>query len=121
MTVQAIATTGLEGFVAALTDYEAAPLVQGALVTYTVIPVVGALAGRAVRTGVVAAEVAPWPVAPPHWIHLPSDVTFAATNAGESPMAGWRAHSRDIPGWGAARSPIAAWLAHVRGVLGGAV
>jgi hypothetical protein len=105
----------------ALKEFGTDSLVQSALVTYTVIPVTGALAGRVVRTGVSVEEAAPWPAAPPHWIHLPANVTFATTNAGGSPLPGWTAHSRDIPAWGAARVPIAAWLAHVRGVLGGAI
>jgi hypothetical protein len=116
-----MASTGLEAFVAALKEYGTDPQVQSALVTYTVTPVAGVLAGQAVRTGVNVEEVAPWPAAPPHWIHLPAEVALAATNAGESPMHGWRAHSRDIPAWGTAHVPVAAWLAHVRGVLGGAV
>lgn len=117
MTAQA---TGLAAFLSALTEYGADPLVQSALVTYTVIPVTGALAGQAVRTGVNVDEVTPWPAAPPHWVHLPAEITFPATNVGGSPMPGWKAHSRDIPAWGRAPAPIAAWLAHVRGVLGGA-
>lgn len=121
MTTQIAATTGVAAFVAALEEFAAEPIVQLALVIYTVTPVAGAFAGRAVRTGVSVDEVAPWPVAPPHWIHLPADVVLAATNAGESPVDGWRSHSRDIPAWGTAQMPAAAWLAHVRGVLGDAV
>ena len=110
--------TGVAAFVAALEAFGAEPAVESALVTYTVTPVTGALAGRAVRTGVSLDEVSPWPAAPPHWIHLPADVKFAATNAGGSPRQGWISHSRDIPAWGVAPAPAAAWLAHVRGVLG---
>jgi len=121
VTAQIISTMGVEAFVAALEEFGAEPVVESALVIYTIIPVTGALVGRAVRTGVSVDEVAPWPTAPPHWIHLPSDVAFAATNAGGSPMDGWASHSRDILAWGTAQVPVAAWLAHVRGVLGGAV
>lgn len=121
MTTSTVATTGLEAFVAALGEFGAQPAVESALVTYTVTPVTGALAGRALRTGVSVDEVAPWPTAPPHWIHLPAGITFATTNAGGSPKIGWVSHSRDIPAWGTAQVPAAAWLAHVRGVLGGAV
>lgn len=121
MTAETVATSGVAAFVAALEQFGAEPVVESALVTYIVTPVAGALAGRAVRTGVGVDEVAPWPTAPPHWIHLPADVAFAATNAGGSPKDGWRAHSRDIPAWGTAQLPVAAWLAHVRGVLGGSV
>lgn len=121
MTAQTVPTTGVEAFVAALEEFGAEPVVESTLVTYTVCPVIGALADRAVRTGVSVDEVAPWPTVPPHWIHLPADVAFAATNAGGSPMDGWASHSRDIPAWGTAQVPVAAWLAHVRGVLAGAV
>lgn len=113
--------TGVDGFIAALRDYEADPVAESGLVVYTVVPVAGALVGQAVRTGVRVGEVEPWPTLPPHWIHLPKEVTFAATNAGDSPMPGWRAHSREIKGWGTVASPAGAWLAHVRGVLGGAL
>lgn len=121
MTAQDVSTTGLEAFVAALQEFGTAPVIESGLVTYTVTPVAGTLAGSAVRTGVSVNEVAPWPTAPPHWIHLPAYVAFAATNAGSSPMNGWTSHSRDIPAWGKAPTPVAAWLAHVRGVLGGTV
>jgi hypothetical protein len=118
---QVLTATGVEAFAAALEEVGAGPVVVSTLVTYTVTPVTGALAGCPVRTGVSVDEVAPWPAAPPHWIHLPAEVKFASTNVGGSPMSGWVSHSRDIKGWGTARVPVAAWLAHVRGVLGGAV
>ena len=121
MTAQLVAATGLEAFVAALEAAGAEPLVTAGLVTYTITPVTGAMADRAVRTGVTVEEMAPWPAAPPHWIHLPVEVRFAATNIRPSPVPGWQAHSRDIRAWGTAQLPIGAWLAHVRGVLGGAV
>jgi hypothetical protein len=121
MTGQIVSATGVEAFVAALQEFGAEPIVESDLVTYTVTPASGAFAGRSVRTGVSMEEVAPWPVAPPHWIHLPADVAFEATNAGRSPVNGWASHSRDIPAWGTAQLPLAAWLAHVRGVLGDAV
>jgi hypothetical protein len=121
VTTQLIAVTGVDAFVAALDSYGAEPEVTSDLVTYTVTPVTGALAGRPVRTGVILGEVAPWPTAPPHWIHVPNHVAFAQTNRGLSPMPGWASHSRDIKAWGTAATPVAAWLAHVRGVLGGAV
>jgi hypothetical protein len=121
VTAPPVSTTGLAAFLAALEQFRAEPLVESALVTYTVTPVTGALAGHPVRTGVIAEEVTPWPTAPPHWIHLPANVAFTSSNVGGSPLTGWVSHSRDIPAWGAALVPVAAWLAHVRGVLGGAV
>lgn len=121
MTALIIPASGVRGFVAALEEFGAEPAVESTLVTYTVVPVAGVLAGNAVRTGVSVDDAAPWPTTPPHWIHLPADVAFAATNAGGSPMVGWASHSRDVRAWGTAQIPVAAWLAHVRGVLGGAV
>lgn len=120
MTLDVTPTTGVEAFVAALEAFGAGAVVDSGLVLYTVVPVTGALAGKAVRTGVPLDEVRPWPTMPPHWIHLPAEITFPATNAGGSPKPGWVSHSREIKGWGTAASPAAAWLAHVRGVLGGA-
>jgi hypothetical protein len=120
MTSSVVAATGVEAFVAALEAAGADPVVESGLVTYSITPVTGALAGQAVRTGVILHEVGPWPATPPHWIHLPAEVRFAASNIGESSRPGWVSHSRDIKGWETARSPVAAWLAHVRGVLGGA-
>lgn len=121
MTTHTTPVTGLDAFMAALDEFGTQPAVESTLVTYTITAVTGALAGHSVRTGVLVNEVAPWPTVPPHWIHLPGDIAFAATNAGGSPKDGWRSHSRDIPAWGTAAVPAAAWLAHVRGVLGGAL
>lgn len=118
MTAQLVAATGLEAFVAALETAGAEPLVTAGLVVYTVTPVTGALARQAVRTGVAVGEVTPWPLTPPHWIHLPAEVRFASTSVDPSPLAGWQAHSRDIGAWGTVHLPTGAWLAHVRGVLG---
>jgi hypothetical protein len=120
MTAQVVATTGVEAFVAALDATGSDPVMESGLVTYSVTPVTGTLAGQAVRTGVVLQEVGPWPAVPPHWIHLPAEVRFVASNIGGSPHPGWVSHSRDVKAWGSARSPVGAWLAHVRGVLGGA-
>jgi hypothetical protein len=120
VTLNVTPTTGVEAFTAALDAFDVGPVVESGLVLYTVMPVSGALAGKAVPTGVLLDEVAPWPTTPPHWIHLPAEITFSATNMSGSPRPGWRSHSREIKGWGTAPSPAAAWLAHVRGVLGGA-
>ncbi len=53
VTAQMMAATGVDAFVAALDAAGAEPLVTSGLVTYTVTPVTGALADRAVRTGVI--------------------------------------------------------------------
>jgi len=120
VTLNVTPTTGVEAFLAALEAFDAGPVVESGLVLYTVVPVSGALAGKAVRTGVLLDEVAPWPTTPPHWIHVPAEITFSATNMGGSPTPGWRSDSRAFKAWGTAPSLAAAWLAHVRGVLGGA-
>lgn len=87
-------------------------------VVYMVEPVEGRWAGHRVETGVEVAELARWPMVPPHWIHLPAAVTFSATNSRPSPIAGWIQHSRQIAGWGRDAEPAAGWVAHVRGVVG---
>jgi hypothetical protein len=58
VTAQIVSATGVAAFVAALEEFGAEPVVMSALVIYTVTPVAGALAGRAVGTGVSVDEVA---------------------------------------------------------------
>ena len=68
------------------------------------------------------AELAAWPAVPPHWVHLPTDITFARTDADMNGcLPGWTRHSRQIASWGDATEPAQAWLAHVRGVLAWAI
>jgi hypothetical protein len=76
------------------------------------------VAGQTVETAVVIDELARWPLVPPHWIYLHSNVTFASTNTQPCPMPGWLGHSRQIVGWGNDPDPVAGWVAHVRGVVG---
>jgi nicotinamidase-related amidase len=104
-------------FVAGLDYLAAAPGRRGPLIIYRVDVLAGQHAGHTIETAVETAELANWPVAPPHWIHLPATVTFAQTNCQPSPIPGWQRHSRQIPGWGTDPNPAQAWLAHVRGVL----
>ena len=94
--------------------------VESGLVIYRITPVDGAYAGVPVETGVGAGELRPWPQAPPHWIHLPSDIVFPRTNSDRSPKPGWLMHSRDLRGWGDA-APAICWLSHVRAVLSEAI
>ena len=103
-------------FVAGLDSLAAAPAARRARV-YQVDVLAGEYAGQAIETAVEIAEIANWPIAPPHWIHLPATVTFAQTNCQPSPLTGWLRHSRQIAGWGTDLNPAQAWLAHVRGVL----
>jgi hypothetical protein len=85
---------------------------------YDVVAVGGALAGQTVSTGVSLAEVHTWPQAPPHWVHLPDTVDFAATNADNVDCPpGWRRHSREFTFTDMSIPPALAWLRHVRGLL----
>ena len=93
-------STGVQGFIHALTQLVLDPKVEAGLVLYRIIPVDGAHAGIEVETGVTADELGPWPQAPPHWVHLPSGIAFPETNSRASTKPGWLKHSRDIIGWG---------------------
>ena len=93
--------------------------IEAGLVIYRVTPVDGAYAGRDVETGVDKSELAHWPQVPPHWIHLPSSVSFPRTNSRKSPKSGWLKHSR-TSGWGDA-PPVVSWMSHVRAVLSEAI
>lgn len=92
------------------------PRVEAELVVYRIVPVGGAHAGVEVETGVSADELVFWPQAPPHWVHLSSDVTFSKTNSRKSTKQGWLKHSRQINGWGDA-PPGICWTSHVRSIL----
>lgn len=105
-------------FVAGLQRLQTESEARDGLIVYRLEPVEGRHAGELVETAVEVAELAAWPVAPPHWIHLPANVTLPATNSQPSPLAGWLRHSRQIRGWGGDADPERAWVAHVRGVLG---
>ena len=93
------------------------PRVEAGLVIYWIIPVEGAHAGVAVETGVSTDELTPWPQVPPHWVHLPADITFSGTNSQASPKQRWLMHSRQLIGWGN-EPPGRCWAGHVRSVLG---
>ena len=107
-----------DSFTAELLRLGAEPERRGGLVVYRIEPVTGRMAGEIVETAVEVVELAAWPIAPPHWVHLPASVAFARTNAGPSPLTGWLRHSRQIAGWGGDPDPTQAWLAHVRAVVG---
>jgi hypothetical protein len=110
--------TGVEGFIAGLKTCGANPNLSDGLVHYEVEPVEGAMRGTVVVTAVEVAEVQRWPLVPPHWIHLPSEVRFSRTNSQGSSKPGWLKHSRQIAGWGADARPERAWLSHVRAIIG---
>jgi hypothetical protein len=109
---------GIEGFRADLDDLGTVTDVRRTVVTFEVLAVAGALAGRLVLTGVGVDELGGWPAVPPHWIHLPAEVKFAASNVDASnTLPGWQRHSRQIGTWDMSTHPGQAWLAHVRAVV----
>jgi len=108
----------VDGFVAELVAYGAAPTVIGQYILYKVEIVEGRFAGEHGETAVGVDELARWPLVPPHWIYLPGDVTFPVTNTQPCAMPGWLGHSRQIIGWGTDPDPAAGWMAHVRSVIG---
>lgn len=107
---------GCDAFVDQMSRLGLRPRVEAGLVLYVVEPVEGARAGRVVETAVASDELTRWPQVPPHWIHLPGDLTLARTNSRPSPRPGWAMHSRQIADWGR-DDPGVAWASHVRGVL----
>lgn len=112
-------TDGVARFLADLDEEGHRPARCGNAITYVVVPVAGRFAGTEVATGVSVSEVQSWPMVPPHWIHLPDEITFTHTHTDTTDCApGWRRHSRDSGPWLLTRKPIHLWLAHVRGVLG---
>lgn len=93
------------------------------LVTFPLTVAAGTLAGQTVRAGVHENELECWPMAPPHWIHLPkaalvSIVNGLATNRQRSPIAGWSGYSWVFPNWRGTGQPIRALLAHIQDLLG---
>ena len=111
---------GLQRFIDDMTELGLNPSVEAGLVIYQITPIDGAQAGVAVETGVSAEELAPWPQAPPHWVHFLDSIKFQRTNSQASPKPGWLMHSRQISGWGDA-PPAIGWCSHVRAVLSEAI
>ncbi len=110
---------GVVGFIADLADFGVEAVVDGPVVRYSLTPVEGGLAGSVVSTAVGTAELASWPAAAPHWIHLPPGITFAHTyTQAQDSLPGWLCHSRNIGAWTPDGHPGQKWLAHVRTVLG---
>lgn len=110
--------TGIDGFVAGLGACGIAAETRHGLVLFTLEPVDGPYAGTPLVTGVETSELQRWPAVPPHWIHMPSQLTFPRTNSQPSPETDLTRHSRQIRDWGADPDPIRAWVSHHRGVLG---
>jgi hypothetical protein len=112
------AIPAVEAFMGGLHRFAARPQLGDGHVIYVIEPVEGRWAGELVDTAVDVTELSRWPLVPPHWIHLPHAVVFAATNSRPSSLEGWMRHSRQIAGWGRDAEPVAGWLAHVRSVVG---
>ena len=112
--------TGVERFIQDMTELGFEATLEAELVTYQVVAVDGAYAGKSMETGVGISELQSWPQVPPHWLHFPSGLRFSRTNSSPSPKTGWLMHSRRITGWGDAPAG-AAWVSHVRAVLSEAV
>ena len=109
-----------QAFVDAMSKVGLSPTVESGLVICRIMSVGGTLAGCVVDVGVALSALGGWPMTPPHWIHLPGDVTFANTNSKPSSKPGWLQHSRTLAGWGDA-PPEVCWAAHLRFVLSEAV
>lgn len=109
--------SAVEAFIEQVTRLGLRPRAETGLVLYVVEPVEGARIGTEVETGVAVDELGHWPQVPPHWIHLPAEVTLARTNSRPSSRPGWLMHSRQIADWGR-DDPAIAWISHVRCVLG---
>ena len=91
---------GAQAFVEGLRQYCLDWKVSGDVLVFPLIPGVGSYDGQAIETGVALPELDAWPMAPPHWVHLPADVFVGPTNSKPSPINGWLMHSRNAPRWG---------------------
>jgi hypothetical protein len=118
-------SAGGSGEVGFMEDLAAAGIeanLEHGVVRYRVIATSGAFVGELVDTGVGLSELQGWPTVPPHWLHFPIAVQFAATNVDQTEvLPGWQRHSREIGPWDMSRPPIQAWLSHVRGVIASAI
>ena len=110
----------MQAFIDAMGELGLSPRREAELVICIVTPDDGARAGSEVEVGVSENELAGWPLVPPHWIHLASDVGFTETNIEASSKAGWLKHSRRVPAWGSAPADTD-WESHLHAVLRKAV
>ncbi|MCJ1709533.1 hypothetical protein [Microbacterium sp. VKM Ac-2923] len=92
--------------------------IDGDRILYDVDAIGGPRVGQFITTGVSVSEVQGWPLTPPHWIHLPENITFPGTNVDVTDCPpGWRRHSRDFSFTDMSVPPALAWLRHVRGQM----
>lgn len=109
-------------FINDMTAVGAPARADGLRILYDVVAVGGALSGQTVTTGVSVSEVQSWPMVPPHWIHLPESIAFAATNVDEVDCPpGWKRHSREYTNTDMSVPPALSWLRHVRGFISVAI
>ena len=106
----------MEAFINAMAELGLSPTREAGLVICQITPDGGARADSVIEVGVSKDELTSWPLAPPHWIHLPADIKFTKTNTEPSSKSGWLKHSRNIPAWGNA-PPATDWEKHLHAVL----
>ena len=116
------ARVGVERFINDLNDLGISAQRELGVVKFEIEPIDGARAGQLIATAVSESELLAWPAIPPHWVHFPADVVFAAMNIDVTDcLPGWHRHSRDLQSWSPSDHPGQAWTAHVRSVLTGAI
>lgn len=117
-----MSASGVEGFLAGLTERGAEAEREDDFVHYSVRAPRGPYAGKSIRTAVAVADLAAWPAMPPHWVQFPHEVKLDSPNPDQSQTApGFTRHSRSFTAWEQVTDPPQAWLAHVRYVLGAAL
>jgi hypothetical protein len=112
------ASTGVQGYVDQMNRAGHAARVVGHVVVMPVEAVGGVHHGEIIEVGVSVNELSNWPTTPPHWIHLPSHIGFARTNANaQETLPGYLRHSRQPANWGEDPDSVHAIVAHLRFVL----
>ncbi|GGJ36237.1 hypothetical protein [Paenarthrobacter histidinolovorans] len=118
MSETAVLAGPAQQFINDMTAVGASARADGPRILYDVVAVGGDLSGQTVTTGVSVSELQSWPMVPPHWIHLPESIAFAATNVDEVDCPpGWKRHSREYTHNDMSVPPALSWLRHVRGFI----
>ena len=116
------ASAGIDGYIDSMRALGSNAERTGDVVRVPVEAVGGARHAQTIQVGVGCEELVSWPATPPHWIHLPADITFHRTNINtDATLAGYARHSRQVANWGDAAEPARAWLAQLRSVLAEAI
>jgi hypothetical protein len=109
---------GVDGFISSLGECGVIAERDGGVVRFPVEAVGGANTGQIVSAAVSVNELTPWPAVPPHWVHLPDEITIVPTNSDRNEcLPGWQRHSRDLQGWDRETHPGQAFVAHVRSIV----